>query len=267
MSFSTAKESTNSERGFRVYKLPGVEKTIVARKGGPTIEQIRSSDSYSTLRKNQLEFGVASKVSKQIRDSFPKDFRELFEPYVSAKLTAKLRKVIQKGAGETGRRPFHLSQNKKRIKGFSFSGGATFEEIFKPKFFLRDGAFKGQSIIHFPSFIPENEIDYPNGATHFRVLGHAISISDQEFASSDGQYRMITPGENGKFETLKGELRPLWKMPLEPITEQLSLKSDEGEWSDSVSVLVILGIRFYKFEDLHYREMSEKAALSIYKVI
>ena len=45
---------------LRVYKIKGVDKTIIARKGGPTSEEVKNGENYEELRNVQQEFAAAS---------------------------------------------------------------------------------------------------------------------------------------------------------------------------------------------------------------
>ena len=56
----------------RVYKIKGVDKTIIARKGGPSSEQVKNGENYAELRQNQQEFAAASNLAKALRHSLPK---------------------------------------------------------------------------------------------------------------------------------------------------------------------------------------------------
>jgi hypothetical protein len=266
MQLSISEGKKENTKGYRVYRLPGIDKPIIARKGGPSEEQVKNSAAYAKLRKNQLEFGIASKVSKLVRESLPSAFKEILDPYVSARLTACFRKIVQTADGETGKRPMQIRTHSGPIEGFSLGKGPRFGDIFKAKFHLREGAYRGQFIFHFPSFVPTDQIERPDHASHFRFLAHAITLSDQVFADNEAGYRAVVPDEHGLADSIIGELRPIWRMPLDPITEQLSLKNENGSWSDQTAIIIMLGIRFYTFRDLHYHAVDEQSAFSVYRV-
>src|SRR5690606_12825908 len=107
--------------GWRVYKIRGVEKTIIARKGGPSAAQIKLSPKYEKVRKYQQEFGAASILSKMVRKSLPPTLLANCESYVSGKLTARFRLLAENADGETGKRPIALSKNGYLLQGFEFN--------------------------------------------------------------------------------------------------------------------------------------------------
>ena len=127
-------------KGYRAYKIKGVEHTIIARKGGPTADQIKNNDSYLELRNNQKEFGVASILAKSLRDSIPAELYKISEKYVSGKLTAQFRNLAKLEVGKTGTRSFALSEHASALKGFDFNPDCPFPNAFSDRFFIREGS-------------------------------------------------------------------------------------------------------------------------------
>jgi len=98
-------------KGYRKYKLKGIDRDIIAKKGGPTAKQIKTKASYKELRNNQKEFGVASMMAKTLRQSLSTGMSEICETYVSGKLTAQFRNLAKMEEGQTGTRPLFLSKH------------------------------------------------------------------------------------------------------------------------------------------------------------
>ena len=145
-------------KGYRRYKLKGIDREIIAKKGGPTARQIKTKASYKELRNNQKEFGVASMMAKTLRQSLSSGMSEICETYVSGKLTAQFRNLAKMEEGKTGTRPLFLSKHGHLLNGFEFNSKAPYEKIFGAKYFVKPGSQRGQVILHFPAFVPEKNI-------------------------------------------------------------------------------------------------------------
>lgn len=252
-------------KGWRIYKLKGVDKTIVARKGGPTPDQIKNSPSYKELRGNQSEFGAASALAKVLRFSLPKYIIDISESYVSGKLTAALRQVAQKTDGTPGSRPLLLSRHGKALEGFNFNSESVFSDVFIPKFYSKESSSRGKLLLHFSSFVPDQDIMAPEGATHFRLFAHLVLLSDYVNLVGDEHHTPLHPEWQGKFQSYEGQLQPLCKISLEPLTTQLSVLEYESTPSQT-GLMLLVGICFYSQKGNEFTIMSSGNALEISKV-
>ncbi len=256
-------EESESKKGFRVYKIRGVDKTIVARKGGPTKDQVKTSPNYAQLRKNQQEFGLASAVSKQIRLSFSEQLNSICESYLSGKLTAKLRTLMQQQSGQIGQRAFLPSIDGALLKGFNFNAASKFHEIFKGKFLVRQGQQRGHLIFHFPSFVPEQELAPAAKATHFKLFTHLVSVSDFIFDKDTLQYNAIDLHNHGLYQTEESPMSPILRIPLEPMTFHISLVPEQ-QFEKGCALVLLVGIKFYSLTKKGYSFVENGNAMMIY---
>ncbi len=252
-------------KGWRIYKLKGVEKTIIARKGGPTADQIKTSPAYKELRGNQSEFGAASALAKILRFSLPKYMLDISESYVSGKLTATLRQLAQKTEGAPGTRPLLLSRHGKVLEGFNFNSESTLSDVFTPKFYSKESSERGKLLLHFSSFTPDQDIFAPEGATHFRLFAHLVLLSDYVSLVGDDHHSPLHADWQGKFQSYEGQLQPLCKVTLEPLTTQLSVLEYEPTPAQT-GMLLLVGICFYKQDGSDFNLMESGNALEINKV-
>jgi len=250
--------------GFRVYKLKEIQGNIIAKKGGPTKKQIQKSPAYQPLRNNQREFGMSSVLAKAVRHSLPDHLGNIGESYVSAKLTALFRKIIQMGSGEVGKRPLMASQHGKILKGFEFNSKFPFKKIFKAKFLLKPSSNRGHFIFHFPSYVPQDKIVAPQGATHFKFFSHLVALSDFDCNNKAQEYRPLNPEQHTKHATLKMSMRPLCRFAIEPATTHISINNG-FEISNSALVLIV-GVQFYKYHDTRYEEIKIGNSMQIYEI-
>ena len=256
---------TKKRQGFRVYELEGLEEKVIARKGGPSYQQVKNSPSYQDLRKNQREFGVASMMAKEVRQSLPVLLSEICESYTSGKLTARFRKLAQKVKGVIGSRPLLVSEQGQVLKGFEFNSRYPFRKVFQATFLLKPSSTRGHFIFHFPSYVPELKINSPKGSTHYKLFSHLIALSDFECEAPGNQYKAVDPESLGRSTTLKIDMQPLCRIPLDPMTTHISI-SNGKEISRKSGLILLMGIQFYRYESARYDKVKNGNAMQIYEV-
>jgi len=250
---------------MRVYKIRGVDKTIIARKGGPTSEEVKSGENYSGLRKNQKEFAAASNLASTLRHSLPKKMAKICEPYVSGKLTAEFRNLAQMSQGDVGKRPIMISANGKSLEGFDFNPNCPLKEVFPQNIMVMNGSTYGQLIVHVPSFTPSEDLEGPEGATHYQIISHLVLLSDYTYQSKSKEYNPSEPEFHARHITNENPIHPLINYPEESNTMQLSIYDGEPI-PEHTGLFFILGIKFYQYKQQKYTDLAENSAMQIIKV-
>ncbi|RED95660.1 hypothetical protein [Marinoscillum furvescens] len=257
-------EHQNLPKGYRAYKIKGVDQTIIARKGGPTSDQVKSKATYAELRNNQKEFGVASMMSKVLRSSLSDGMSEICETYVSGRLTAQFRNLAKYEQGKTGTRPLYLSKHGHNLNGFEFNTTAPYEQIFGAKYFIKPGSRRGQVILHFPAFVPENTFQKPDGATNFKISARLIALSDYYFDQEEMCYQPLSKDFHGQFGAYKSPMLPILKIPTEPMTAMVSL--DEQEVPEHIGLFLVMAVSFYQYENGKFKHLAKGSSMTIKKV-
>lgn len=250
--------------GYRKYKIKGVEETTIAKKGGPTKTDIKNKASYKNLRSNQKEFGVASNLSKVLRQSLSGCMSEICESYVSGKLTAKFRNLATMEEGATGTRPVVLSKHGHLLSGFEFNPKAPYKKIFGAKYFVKNGSRKGQVILHFPAFVPQNIFEGPDEATNFKLNARLVALSDYSFDQKFGDYRPISEEVHGKFGSYESNMLPLLKIPTEPMTSLVSIPQHQIQ--EGVGIFLVMAISFFRYEAGKFHHLPESSGMQIHEV-
>ena len=261
----TDSNKLQAPKGYRKYKIKGIEKEIIAKKGGPTTAQIKSKESYKELRNNQKEFGVASMMSKTLRQSLSRGMSEICETYVSGKLTARFRNLAKMEEGSTGTRSLFLSKHGYLLNGFDFNSQAPYEEIFGAKYYVKPGSKRGHVILHFPAFIPDKTFKYPKGATNFKITARLIALSDYHFDHSAQSYLPINKDLHGKYGTYESIMLTLIKIPTEPMTGMISIENQiipEG-----IGLFLVMAISFYRYENRKFVHLHKASSMQIHKVL
>jgi hypothetical protein len=262
---SEEREITNQTKGYRVYQIKGLDKTIVARKGGPSAQQVKSDKNYQQLRNNQKEFGVASMMSKVLRKSLSDSMMEICETYASGKLTAEFRNLTKLEEGKTGTRPMILSKHGYKLCGFEFNPEAPYKKIFGAKYYVKAGSRRGQIILHFPSFIPEEAFSRPEDATNFKIVARLIALSDFTFDPKQGTYRPKNEDVHGSFGSYESPMLPLLKIPMDPMTAQLSVNKI-FDVSPDMGLFLVMAVSFYRYENGRFIHLAKSSSMKIEQV-
>lgn len=254
----------NLPKGYRAYKIKGVEHTIIARKGGPTIQDIKTKPTYQELRNNQQEFAVASMMSKVLRNSLSDSMAEICETYVSGRLTAKFKSLTKYEEGRTGTRPLCLSKHGHHLSGFEFNSTAPYEQIFGAKYFVKGGSSRGQVILHFPAFIPEKTFTKPKDATNFKINARLVALSDYKYDSTERIYRALNKDLHGKYGSYQSPMLPILKIPTEPMTAHVSI--DNIKIPDDTALFLVMAVSFYHYKEGKFIHLSKESGMSIKRV-
>jgi len=257
---------SDSTDNLRVYKIKGVDKTIIARKGGPSSEEVKNGENYAELRRNQQEFAAASNLAKALRHSLPKKMARICEPYVSGRLTACFRNLAQLSDGAIGKRPILLSENGKSLEGFDFNSQAPFKDTFPNSVMVMKGSNYGQLILHIPSFTPREDLLAPENATHYQLFSHLLLLSDVTYKNDLKEYNPAVPEFHARHITKENPIHPIINYPEESTTQQLSLYNGEPI-PTGTGLMLILGVKFYRWSGTKYVDMTSNSSMQILKVL
>ncbi len=258
-------QDTNVPKGYRAYKIKGVDHTIVARKGGPSTQQVKTDAAYSELREHQKEFGIASMMAKALRGSLSPGMSEICETYVSGRLTAQFRNLAKQEEGQTGQRPLYPSRHGHLLNGFEFNTTSPYQEIFGAKYFVRPGSRRGQVILHFPAFVPDKTFQKPKEATNFKIFARLVAISDYRFDTSAGNYVPLDQLCHGNYGSFESNMLPMLKMAIEPMTSQISVKNVK-QLSPNTGLFLIMAVSFYEYSGGHFHHLAKDSGMQIHQV-
>ncbi|MEQ9305120.1 MAG: hypothetical protein RJQ14_14525 [Marinoscillum sp.] len=257
-------DSTIIPKGYRAYKIKGVDHTIVAKKGGPSAEEVKTKPTYTELRNNQKEFGVASMMSKVLRDSLSEGLTEICETYVSGRLTAQFRNLAKYEEGPTGTRPLFLTKHGHNLSGFEFNTTAPYEEVFGAKYFLKTGSIRGQVILHFPAFVPEDTFKAPIGATNYKINARLVALSDYQYDMEEKVYRAANTEFHGKYGSYQSPMLPILKIPTEPMTAHVSV--DQMSVPENTALFLLMAVSFYHYENGKFIHLNKDSGMTIKQV-
>ncbi len=257
-------KAQEAPRGYRVYKIKGVDQPIVARKGGPSAEAIKTKSTYAELRNNQKEFGVASMMAKVLRNSLSDGLTEICETYVSGRLTAQFRNIAKYEEGPTGTRPLYVTKHGHYLSGFEFNTTAPYDDIFGAKYFLKSGSSRGQVILHFPAFVPADTFKAPDGATNFKINSRLVALSDYHYDPDIKQYIALNEELHGRYGSYQSPMLPILKISTEPMTAHVSV--DQLEVPENTALFLLMAVSFYKYEKGKFIHLNKDSGMTIKQV-
>lgn len=143
---------TGSFGNLSVYKMKGVDKLIVRRKGGPSKEKIRNHAKFEMTRRKNAEFGGRATMTSWILRSLI--YHKPMADYNMAGPLNSLMIPIQAldSVHGMGQRDIRLSTNPEILKGFSLTRKTSFDTIVRTT--LNHG-FAGQAAwVTIPALTP-----------------------------------------------------------------------------------------------------------------
>jgi hypothetical protein len=171
------------------YRMRGVDKIVVRRKGGPSAEKVKTSPSFKNTRRTMSEFGGCSRHGSYVRMAMLQ-LRRLSDYNFGSDINSIMRQVqLRDGTGEWGRRRITLSEHTRMLEGFSTTKKApSFDSIARtPVYYTMDRANRSARIE-----IPElmRDINYfpQNNHAMFRLTATLGIVPDVTFDVAAKEY-------------------------------------------------------------------------------
>lgn len=218
---------------------------FVRMPGGPSKEKIRNSPSCARIRESNREFAGATQVAKALRASLPMQLLAVRDTYFAVRLNGVFKRMCDLGEGIRGQRSISTAQHGKLLQGFAFSQGVAFDSVFRVTVLYTCTPERTEVFAHVPEFQPSVAVFAPKGATHFRLLFCAVSLSD--YVSPDGLYVPVLPALNGLSAVAESALLPL-EGTIAPFVLPASFASVTA-LPAQVALVLSMGIVFYQRVD------------------
>jgi hypothetical protein len=171
------------------YRMRGVDKIVVRRKGGPSAEKVKTSPSFKNTRHTMSEFGGCSRHGSYVRMAMLQ-LRRLSDYNFGSDINSIMRQVqLRDGTGEWGRRRITLSEHTRLLEGFLTTKKApSFDSIARtPVYYTMDRANRSARIE-----IPElmRDINYfpQNNHAMFRLTATLGIVPDVTFDVAAKEY-------------------------------------------------------------------------------
>jgi len=246
------------------YKRKG--KHLVKTKGGIDRERILNDPQFARTRENMSEFSAAAKVAAKLRGSIASLVKQLGGTTVQGRLTRVIRKIINLGAGEAGKRTIELLPNKLLFSEFQFNEEKNFSTIFTA-FTDPPTIDANRSLVNWeiPVFDLETELAMPKGTTHYRFVMATTVLSDHSYNEGSLTYTANTDASFIKRAVAYTDYLDA-KVAL---TEAIPMTNDLGlteALPDTAIAITVVGVLFYKEVNGTYLTMKSEQALEVLNV-
>ncbi|WP_119080445.1 hypothetical protein [Chitinophaga alhagiae] len=155
---------------FSVYKMRGVDKLVVRRKGGPSREQVNTSPRFARTRENNAEFKACTMLTRGIRNAV-----FLVNHLGDLRFTGALNSVgkqmqLLDKTSKRGQRGISLSRHGGMLAGFDFNAEMPFDNLFRHPLAVKTNRKKGTATVSIPGLIPGISLNLPWNAPFVRFL-------------------------------------------------------------------------------------------------
>jgi hypothetical protein len=177
--------------GISVYKMDGVDKPVVRKKGGATKEKILYDPCFKNTRRTMGEFGGRSVASRYILEAFS----PLRPGHGTTGRINKVLNALQKmdTASPWGRRSVALTFCPKLLQGLNISNRLLLDDILKNAVTGQIFRTELKGIVSVPPIIPGVNCMHPKSHPFFRVVAVLGIVPDlvynehlDEYAPQEG---------------------------------------------------------------------------------
>ncbi|MCD9018062.1 hypothetical protein [Parachryseolinea silvisoli] len=243
MAFLEELKITGSLGNLSFYKMRGVDKIVVRRKGGAPREYVKNSPTFKVPRLNMSEFGGCSKMGKEVR--FMMHPVRVLSDYNFSGFINKALKIVQKqdGIGELGQRSIMLSRHPGLLAGFQLNKNTMFDSVLRtPITYVLDRKTLSARV-NIPALLRDINFHPNNRHARFCIDVSLGIVPDFNFDPKEGAYKpsawyttMFAPKSVSSpwFPALKGS----------PATSLEIALTDQVPADDSYSLMLTVGVRY-----------------------
>jgi hypothetical protein len=156
-------------------------------KGGVEKSRIQSDPAFQRTRENGSEFGRAGSAGRTLRTAFRPLLLKTADSRVTSRLTQEMTKVIQADATSARGERNVLDGELELLTGFEFNSSSALRSTLYAPYTASITRQTGNATVEIPSFIPQNSVAAPQGATHLKFITAAAEINFE-----NGSFNMVT---------------------------------------------------------------------------
>lgn len=263
-------------KGITYYFLDG--KYVSREASPPTKDQIYNDPRFATVKANTQEFGVASRMSKAIRNGLGENENLFKDNRLSSRLTAVCRKILQQGRGEMGQRLGHLSNMPEALKGFQLQKEQNFNKTFPAAIVTTTDYKQGLITISIPKVNQKSIKGVCPSTTHFKLIASVSTVSSHKWHSRSRKYKPTRPKANGlgamsvtqplEYKKEYQNINLVVENPIKPSRFQFPIfKFFSPSVSRHTAITVWLGITFGSMDGTTYNLQKKPRAMECIAVL
>lgn len=155
--------------GVSFYKT-GTDGFLAREKGGVDAERIKNDPNFARTRENGAEFGRAGSAAKLLRTAFRSLILSTKDSRMASRLTKEMVKVIQADAVNVRGQRNVIDGEAELLLGFEFNNAARLGSTFFGQYQATINRATGACEVAITNFYPDQMVNGPSGATHFRLI-------------------------------------------------------------------------------------------------
>ncbi|MBT1685140.1 hypothetical protein [Dawidia soli] len=155
---------------FSAYRMRGVDKIVLRRKGGPSGEKVKTAESFKNTRCTMSEFGGCSRHGSYVRKALLQ-IRHLADYNFGSDINSVMRQVqLRDSTGEWGRRRITLSEHPRLLEGFSTTQKApSFDSVVRAPIYYTMDRQKRSARVDLPELLRDINYHPRNDHAMFRL--------------------------------------------------------------------------------------------------
>ena len=177
--------------GVSFYRSGGVDLARIAN--GPSKEKISSDPNFRRTRENNTEFGGCASVVKALRLAIGEARITKADAQIVGRLMKTFKEINLAGTGARGQRGIDLVDNDMLLQGFEFNNRTSLSSVFTAPYGITTTAARNEATVSAAAFLPASFVNYPDGATHFKVFATLCTLSNYAYDTDTGKYMATDP--------------------------------------------------------------------------
>ena len=177
--------------GVSFYRSGGVDLARIAN--GPSKEKIASDPTFRRTRENNTEFGGCASVVKALRLAIGEARITKADAQIVGRLMKIFKEINLAGTGARGQRGIDLVDNDMLLQGFEFNSRTALSSVFTAPYGITTTVARNEATVSAAAFLPASFINYPDGATHFKVFATLCTLSNYAYDTDTGKYMATDP--------------------------------------------------------------------------
>src|SRR5690606_7162831 len=247
--------------GLTYYDQKG--QSLVKTKTSVSESRIMNDPKVMTTRQNMTELGGCAQAGKAFRKAFAGMVGIMGDSYISARVSAVMKRINLNTPGLRGRRNIDLVANSDLLIDFSFNPVDSLDAILRAPY--------GQPTLNpdrdmatwvIPDFNTDSFLKSPEGATHFQLILALGIVSNYQYTASTGKYQPVEKDFNGKGIIAYSTYIPIGGMVGSDTTIIADLGIGAAIPATVVSVAAI-GIMFFQEVDGVQNQLSANDSLVV----
>lgn len=224
--------------GISFYKQNGVN--LAKQKSSLDGDRVRYSPEFVNTRKNNSEFTQASYASKLIRDSFASIVHNNSGNIVSGLTTKRALTVVQSDQANPWGSRLYSAGDQALMVGYEFNNNCTFGNIAPVPYVFAINRTTGAVTLDYTAFIPEDIMQWPDGATD---CSFTLMAGEMDFDT----FTAVTAFAESA------------KVPLDGTSTNLAVLTATVTAASTLPLYAIAGIKFFKKVGAVYNLLKNKS--------